>query len=87
MSKVTEPPEAWMGSEFLHGPPHRVEVSPRDRFTRFEKVPTVLVFEIAEEVVRAPEQTPHALRCDRFPRRARSATASRSALLNDECGP
>ena len=59
----------------------------RDRFSRFDKVPTVLVLEIAEEAVRAPEQTPHALRRDRFPRSARSATASRSALLNDACGP
>lgn len=87
MSKVTEPPQAWMGSEFLHGPPHCVEVFSRDRFTRFEKIPTVLVVEIAEEVVRASEQTPHALRRDRFPRSARSATASRSALLSDACGP
>lgn len=87
MSKMTKPPQAGMGGEFLQGAPHRVEVSPRDRFTRFNEIPLVLVVEIAQEIVRAPEQTTHALRRNRCSRSARSATASRSALMSGECGP
>ena len=64
MPKMTKPPQAGMGGKFLHGPPHRVEISPRNRFTRFSEIPLVLVVEIAEEIVRASEQTTHALRRD-----------------------
>ncbi len=87
MAKMTKPPHAGMGGEFLQGAPHRVEVAPRDRFTRFHEIPLVVVVEIAQEIVRASEQTTHALRRDRCSRSARSATASRSALLSGECRP
>ena len=84
---MTKPPQAGVNGEFLHGPPHRLEVSPRDRFTGFSEIPLVLMVEIAEEIVRSSEQTTHALRRDRSSRSARSATASRSALQSGECGP
>ena len=54
-SKMTKLPQAGMVGEFLQGPPHRVEVSPRDGFTRCNEIPLVLVVEIAQKIVRAPE--------------------------------
>jgi len=52
MAKTAQPAYTGMGGKFLDSRPNRVEISSGDHLTRLSEIPSILVVEVAEKIVR-----------------------------------